>query len=77
MRPGTSERDVEVIAILLRLEAALAGGAGLAIGGDPVAELRSAALKMALGFLGVVPHILPNAFNQPAHLHSPLFLLSP
>ena len=40
VRPGAGERDIEVIAAGLGLEAALAGRAGGAVGRHPVAKLR-------------------------------------
>lgn len=67
MRPGAGEGDIEVVTIFLRLETAFSGRAGCAIRCDPVAELRGAALEMPLGFLGVVPDVLPHTFHQHAH----------
>lgn len=48
VRPGAGEGDIEVVTVLLRLEAAFSGRAGRAIRRDPVAELRGAALEVPL-----------------------------
>ena len=45
MRPGAGERYIKVIAALLGLEAAGAGRAGRAIGGDPIADRRRRAAR--------------------------------
>jgi len=67
MRPRAGERHIEVVAILLGLEATFAGRPGRAIHRYPVAKLRGAALEVPLGFLGVVPDVFPYAFHQHAH----------
>jgi len=72
MRPGAGERDIEMIAPGLGLEAAFARRAGRAFGGHPVAELRLGAFEMAGGGFRVIPDVVPDAVNEHAHRRSPV-----
>ncbi len=71
VRPRTRVRDVEVVASRLRLEPALAGGPGSAVGRDPVAEGAVRALEPASGGLGVIPPVRPDAVDEQSHGSSP------
>src|SRR5690606_22612392 len=67
MRPRARPRDVQVIAAGLRLEAAASARARGAVRRDPVAELRFAADEPPLRRFGVVPDVVPLAFDEHAH----------
>src|SRR5690606_37200856 len=67
MRPRARPRDVQVIAAGLRLEAAASARTRGAVRRDPVAELRFAADEPPLRRLGVVPDVVPLAFDEHAH----------
>ena len=73
VRPRAGERDVEVVAAGLRLEAARAAFGRLAVGRDPVAPLRLRADELAARFPGVVPAVRPFSVDQQSHdVHCPL-----
>ncbi len=76
VRPGAGERDIKMVPTGLGPEAARATRARRAVRGDPVAELRSCALEMALPFLCIVPDVVPDTVNQRATLLCPLEILS-
>lgn len=69
VRPGASQRDVEMIAAGLRLETVTAAWAGRAVSRHPVAELRGRALELAAGAFGIIPPVLPFAVDQQPHRH--------
>ncbi len=50
-----------------RGEAAIAGWAGAAIRGDPVAEGLAAALETATALAGVIPDVFPFAVDELSH----------
>src|SRR5690606_2419290 len=66
VRPGAGERDVEVIATGLRLEAAFADRSGTAVRRDPVAKLGLDAHEAAVPARRLVA-AAPDAFDQLAH----------
>src|SRR5690606_19862002 len=70
-RPGTDQRDIEVIAAGLGLEAGFSGRPGAAIGRHPIAEARGLPHKTALGVgaLNGLPIVGPLAVDE--HFYSP------
>src|SRR5258707_10019312 len=72
MRPGTGERDVEMVAARYGFEAAIAACTRHAIRRDPVAKMRILADEAATGRLCVVPLVPPDAVDQKAHCSFPL-----
>src|SRR5690606_15743918 len=69
VRPGTCQRNVEVIAAGLGLEAVAARRARAAIGRDPVAELCVAAYEAATRACRVIPLVMPFTVYQKSHFH--------
>src|SRR4051794_26127866 len=67
MGPGAGERDVEMVAPRLGLEAAPPARACRPVGRHPVAELALGADEAAIGLAGVVPFVVPFAVDHQAH----------
>src|SRR5262249_47453435 len=73
MRPGTCERDIEVIAAALGGKAALPGRPGAAVLRHPVAEASGRAHETPRGRALRILLIPPDAIDQEAHRPHPLF----
>jgi hypothetical protein len=71
VRPGTGERDVEVIAPGRGRQPAFAGRSGTAVGGDPVAKLGLAADEASAAVCSVAALVAPDTFDQSSHPFAP------
>src|SRR5690606_27068336 len=67
VRPRACERDIEVVASGLGLEAPLAPSRRSAVCGHPVAPLRILTHEFSAGFLRVIPAIYPFPVDQQSH----------
>src|SRR5690606_23532856 len=67
VRPGTGQRDVEMVAPGLGLEAAFAARPRCAVARHPVAELRCGSLEAPAMRFGVVPFVVPDAVDEQTH----------
>ena len=67
MRPWAGKRDIEVIATGLALETVCACGACGTVGGDPVAEAGILPHEATACAFGVVPFVVPLAFDELSH----------
>src|SRR3981189_495194 len=67
MRPGTGERDIEMVTRRLGGESAHTGRARSSVGSNPVTKLALRAHEATLRGFGVVPTIAPLAVDHDSH----------
>ena len=68
VRPGAGKADIEPVAPRLGYETAVPGGAGAAVGSDPVAKRTLVALEGAAVLVVIVPFVVPLAVFQKTHV---------
>ncbi len=67
MGPGAGIRHIQMIAARFRPKAASATRAGPAVGGDPITEGGFETFKSAVGFLRIVPVLVPDTIDEQTH----------